>query len=259
MQACTKRSQAYICERHQVTRSDLLGSCIGSLYLQSPQGVYENCNIGRVKLRETVYQISNTQHIIFTPSPINSQITCHNGSYFPIRIKNTKQIYIPEGCSIELINHTITSDFSIRTTSRSIHFEWDFDPLSLPDSAQLMIDSKSIDNKLSLIKKNLKAIQNDNIDDQEFEQLMISHYKSGSWISVLFLVLFFLAGTITIVTAVICGRNYLLARGRIGEQREMQTFNCFHRDSDDDISRLAKSDLSGHESFPPNILHKAEA
>ena len=152
-------------------------SCIGSLYLQSPQGVFENCNIGRVKLKETVYQISNTQHIIFTPSPINSQITCHNGSYFPIKIKNTKQIHIPEGFSIELINHTITSDFSIRTTSRSIHFEWDFDPLSLPDSAQLMMDSKSIDKKLSLIKKNLKAIQNDDIDDQKFEQLMISHYK----------------------------------------------------------------------------------
>ena len=87
----------YICERHQVTCSDLLGSCIGSLYLQSPHGVFDNCNIGRVKLRETVYKISNTQYIIFTPTPINSQITCNNGSYFPIKIKNTKQIYIPKG------------------------------------------------------------------------------------------------------------------------------------------------------------------
>ena len=40
-----------------------------------------------------------------------------------------------------------------------------------------MIDSKSIDNKLKLIKKNLLAIQNDDIDNHEFEQLMISHYK----------------------------------------------------------------------------------
>ena len=42
MTACTKRSQAYICERHQVTKSDLLGSCLGSLYLQSPHGVAAN-------------------------------------------------------------------------------------------------------------------------------------------------------------------------------------------------------------------------
>ena len=30
LSACTKRSQAYMCERHQVTKSDLLGSCLGS-------------------------------------------------------------------------------------------------------------------------------------------------------------------------------------------------------------------------------------
>ena len=255
LQACTKRSQAYICERHQVTRSDLLGSCIGSLYLQSPNGVFENCNIGRVKLRETVYQISNSNYIIFTPTPINSQITCNNGSYFPIKIKNTKQIYVPEGCSTELINHTITTDFSIRTDSRSIHFEWDFDPLSLPNSAQLMIDSKSIDNKLTLIKKNLKAIQDDDIDIEEFNALMVTHYKSGSWISVLFLVLFSVSGIIAIVTALICGRNYLLARGRIGNAQEMRHF---HHYSDDDLTNLTKSDQSRHEALPPNILHKAE-
>ena len=86
--ACTKRSHAYICERHQVTKSDLLGSCLGSLYLQNALGVATNCKINRVDLRETVYQISNTQHIVFTPKPITTQITCINGSYFPLKIPN---------------------------------------------------------------------------------------------------------------------------------------------------------------------------
>ena len=259
LQACTKRSQAYICERHQVTRSDLLGSCIGSLYLQSPTGVFENCKIDRVKLRETVYQISNTQHIIFTPTPINSQITCINGTYFPIKIKNTKQIYIPEGCSTELINHTITSDFSIRTDSRSIHFEWDFDPLSFPNSAQLLIDSKSIDNKLKLINKHLLAVQLDDIDTHEFDQLMINHYSSGSWISILFLVLLSIAGLIGVGVAAVFGRNYLLARGRIHDEDHEMNSGRYDREkpvSDEDLTRLTRSDHLESEQ-PPNLLFKS--
>jgi hypothetical protein len=113
MSACTKRSNAYMCERHQVTKSDLLGSYLGSLYLQSPLGVATNCKINCIPLKETVYQISNTNHIVFTPYPITTHISCHNGSYFPLKIKHTQQIRIPEGCLVELTNHTITSDFSI--------------------------------------------------------------------------------------------------------------------------------------------------
>ena len=88
LQACTKRSTAFICERHQVTRSDLLSSCLGSLFLQSSQGVLENCKIDRVKLREKVYQLSNTQHIVYSPQPINTQIICNNGSYYPLKKKH---------------------------------------------------------------------------------------------------------------------------------------------------------------------------
>jgi hypothetical protein len=86
---------------------------------------------------------------------------------------------------VELINHTITSDYSIRATSDSIHFEWDFDPISLPNTASLMLDSKSIDSKLQLIQLSVQSIQNDTIDEIEFDNLMVSHYTSGSWISIL--------------------------------------------------------------------------
>ena len=148
LQACTKKSSAFICERHQVTRSDLLSSCLGSLFLQSSNGVLNNCKIDRVKLREKVYQISNTQHIVYTPLPLTTQITCNNGSYFPLKIKNTKFITIPEGCTVKLTNHSITSDYTIRTTSQSIYFEWDFDPTTLPNSADMLSDSKTIDIKI---------------------------------------------------------------------------------------------------------------
>ena len=247
--ACTKRSQAYICERHQVTRTDLLGSCLGSLYLQNAIGVSTNCKINRVDLRETVYQISNTQHIVFTPVPITTQITCINGSYFPLKIKHTRQIQIPEGCSVELTNHTITSDYSIRATSDSIHFEWDFDPVSLPNTATLMLDSRSIDSKLSLIKQSVQLIKNDTIDDKEFDTLMLSHYSSGSWISILIICALSLAGVVALVTILVCLRNYFAARGMNDTTGRASGLKAlFHRnthddsDSDEDeISRIART------------------
>ena len=232
MSACTKRSQAYMCERHQVTKSDLLGSCLGSLYLQSPLGVATNCKISRIPLKETVYQISNTDHIVFTPYPITTQISCFNGSYFPLKIKNTQQIKVPEGCLVELTNHTITSDFSIRTTSDSVHFEWDFDPISLPNSAQLMLDSKSIDSKLKFLKSRIDNVHMGDIHARGFENLMVEHISSGSWLGTLFIVCFTIAGVLAILTGAICLRNYLLARGWIGGQPRNQTEPPHHRPRD---------------------------
>ena len=269
MSACTKRSQAYICERHQVTKSDLLGSCLGSLYLQSPHGVASNCKINRIPLKETVYQISNTNHIVFSPNPITTQISCNNGSYFPLKIKNTQQIRIPEGCQVELINHTITSDFSIRTTSDSIHFEWDFDPISLPNSALLMVDAKSIDSKLSRLRNNIDYVHKEGIHADAFQKLLETHFISGSWISTLFIVCFVISVILVLITAAVCFRNYLLKGGWIGQkqqqsQRPPDYTVGYHRgrrnsEDEDELIRMTRSDVrrlqeQSMESQPP-LLH----
>ena len=253
LQACTKRPQAYICERHQVTRSDLLGSCLGSLYMQSAVGVFENCKIDRVNLREQVYQISNTEHIIYSPIPISTQIFCNNGSYFNIKIKQVKQIYVPEGCSVDLTNHTITSDFSIRLNSESIHFEWDFNPLNFPNSASFLIDAKSIDTKLQLLQNSLKLLSNDTIEPQEFSNLMLTHYSSGHWSTTLILILVSLSALVGMFTIFICARNIFLARGRIAA--EVVQLRRRHTESDDDvedeITRLARQPTA-----PPRNIHE---
>ncbi len=277
MSACTKRSNAFMCERHQVTKSDLLGSCLGSLYLQSPLGVANNCKINRIPLKETVYQISNTNHIVFTPYPITTQISCFNGSYFPLKIKHTQQVRIPEGCSVELTNHTITSDFSIRITSDSVHFEWDFDPISLPNSAKLMLDAKSMDSKLKFIEKTIEKVKMGDIHARGFENLMVDHVSSGSWLGTTFIVCFVITGILAILTAVICARNYLLARGWIGTRsgppNHPRDFNVsYHRDrgifdgeeEEQELSRIIRRP-SGHRTgthstttsreTPPPFIH----
>ena len=223
--------------------------------MQSALGVQSNCLITRVSLQEQVYQISNTDHIVYSPFPITTQIVCNNGSYFNLKIKNTKQIHIPEGCSVDLTNHTITSDFNIRTTSNSVHFEWDFDPLSIPNSAELMMDAKTIDFKLDQIRIGLALVKNDTIDDAEFDQLMLSHYSSGSWISVLIISILSVTTLAALTTLAYCFRNYFREGGRVGDQHHPpSTFRATYKkgygsdDEDEDILNLHRS-----ESPPPGI------
>ena len=51
----------------------------------------------------------------------------------------------------------------------------------------MLTDSKTIDMKLEKLKKIIKIIKNDNIDQQEFDALMSRHYSSGMWLSSLML------------------------------------------------------------------------
>ena len=149
--------------------------------------------------------------------------------------------------------------YSIRSTSKSIHFEWDFNPLSLPDTAQLMVDSKSIDDKLKQIKQSITAIWEDNVDDNEFESLMVSHYSSGSWMSTLIICLISFTVLMALLFLGICFRNFAMTRGWIATSTSHSKFDMsYHRrrhesesDGDDEITKLARS------SPPPRVVHQS--
>jgi hypothetical protein len=88
-----KRNHVYLCERHQILRTDLKGSCLGSLYLQLERGVRENCKLERRPLKETVYQLSATDHLVVSPALFTTQILGNNGSHFPLRLKSTNPAF----------------------------------------------------------------------------------------------------------------------------------------------------------------------
>ena len=112
-----------------------------------------------------------------------------------------------------------------------------------------MLDSKSIDSKLRLIKQSVLSIQNDTIDDKEFDTLMLSRYTSGSWISILIICGLCLAGVVAVVTILVCIRNYFSARGMNGNGQTSSFRALFHRrvveeesdSEEDEISRIART------------------
>ena len=83
----------------------------GLIVCPRSEGIEGNCKIEHRPSREKVYQLSPTDHLVYTPSPLTTQIQCRNDSYFPLKIKATSCISIPHGCSVELTHHSIHSDW----------------------------------------------------------------------------------------------------------------------------------------------------
>ena len=107
-----KKSHIFIFERYQVLWSNLEGYCLGALFTQNPTGVRENCKLDRNPLGKTVYQLADTDHLVFSPQPLTTKIPCQNGTHFPMKVKVTVRKSIPGGCSMQLVDRTIQSGFS---------------------------------------------------------------------------------------------------------------------------------------------------
>lgn len=214
LSSCIQKNHIYLCEHHQTLRKDLPGSCLGALYVQHEEGVIQNCQIIRRPLQEKTFRLSPTKHIVFSPYPLTTQINCNNGSHFTQKLSGTTTITIPPLCSIQLVNHTITSDGNIRLAPDPLIFEWDFKPNLLPTN--LLTTYSHLDTQLAQIHYNLTQFRtspNDTISDQQFSDLIHNHittFSNSSLVIWLSLSLTFLVGLITVIlTCVICRRSRL--------------------------------------------------
>jgi hypothetical protein len=181
---CIQRNHIFLCEGHQVLRTDLEGSCLGSLYLQSQVGVRENCKLERKQLREMVFQVSATDHLVVSPYPHTTQITCKNGTHYPIRIRTTSRIHINPGCSLTLFNHTLRSDQSTRIKAEPLLFSWAFNPLTLP--SELISEAKHLDDQVNQLKSSISTLNTVAAQENEIPQLITDTLSTTSTFSILF-------------------------------------------------------------------------
>ena len=240
--ACVQRNHVFLCEGHQVLRTDLEGSCLGAIYLQSEKGVRENCEITRKPLRETVFQISATDHLVVSPYPHTSQITCNNGSHYPIRIRTTSRIRINPGCSLKLFNHTLRSDQSIRIKPEPLVFQWDFDPLALP--SELMSKAAHLDDQYNKLQSSIAQMQNVTVQEDEFPQII--HETLTNSISI-FSVLFWSTFAIAVLALGLLMCWYCGSR----RQRQPARRQLTAEELPMTISQIAELDTLDHKGYRP--------
>ena len=185
---CIKRNRVYLCERNQVLHTNLANSCLGSIYNRNEDGVRNNCKLERRKLRETVYQLSATDHLLFTPVAYNTRIECKNGSHFPLYLAQTTQLHVPEECSVNLKSHQIQSDYNIRISPEPLHIPWQWDPLTL--LADLLLDAAVIDRKIHTVSTDLARLLNETGTKTDFDNMLNTHFYNPTslpwfvWISI---------------------------------------------------------------------------
>jgi hypothetical protein len=126
-------------------------------------------------LRETVYQVSPSEYLLFTPYPYTTRVTCVNGTHSALFLSQTSRIQISEGCSAQLKSHYISSPQNFRLSSPPIVYEWNWDPLSLP--ADLLNQAAYIDHALDKVADSVAALnRNSNLyHNQTFTNQMAIH------------------------------------------------------------------------------------
>jgi hypothetical protein len=182
--ACVQKNHIFLCEGYQVLNTDLEGSCLGSLYFQSERGVRENCKLERKPLRETVFKVSATDHMVISPYPHTAQIFCQNSTHYLIRIRTMARLHLSPGCTLQLFNHTLRSHQSIQFKAEPLVFCWSFNPLMCP--SELMHRAQHTDDQVNLLKQSIQTLQDVAVQHNEIPQTITNTLSSVSGFSVLF-------------------------------------------------------------------------
>jgi hypothetical protein len=134
--SCHRINQVFMCDSFGVMSRRFNDTCLGALYMQKFGVVKDLCKFKVVPMSEQVYQVKKGLFLVYAPEPRNADLVCRNTSHPETHLelhlaKGTQQIRIPSGCQAHFAEHLATSDYSIRLDSEIVHFEWDWDPLTL--------------------------------------------------------------------------------------------------------------------------------
>ena len=195
--SCIQRNHVYLCDKHQVVRTDLLSTCLGSLYLRDAEGVRTHCRFEVRPMTETVYQLNNLDHLVFSPKSLTAQMTCRNGSLYPVFLNKASRITVPPGCQLKLRSHHITSDTHINIAPPPLQYEWHWDPEALP--SHLLEGSAHLDQQIQSLREHLYNTSQLSVSRMDFSNLLTNEITSPNTFLSLFWPVFLFALPILLV------------------------------------------------------------
>ena len=175
--SCTGHNFVRLCDKHQVLQTNLHETCLGSMYSRDINGVRRHCKFERRPLKEIVYQLSATEHLVFSPSPLTTQIACKDGTKLPLHLGQITKIEVPTDCEVSLNSHFIRSDYNAKISPPPLYFKWEWNPLELP--ADLLQDAIHLDVQIDKLaaevrKHNLASYTNFETNSARLQE---AHHK----------------------------------------------------------------------------------
>ena len=181
---CVQRNHVFLCDKQNVVKHELTDTCLGSLYVRNENGVRQHCTFERKAVQETVFQLSDTEHIVYSPKLQTSAITCKNGTSETIHLNLVTKVNVPENCQLKLLKHTIRSSSTTREiSSKPLQYAWTWDPLNLPST--LLENPQHLDHMINELRNQIYNVNRNATDPEIFQSMLIESTFSHNYTSIL--------------------------------------------------------------------------
>lgn len=168
---CVQRNHVYLCDKQHVVKHDLSSTCLGSLYLRMEAGVRQHCKFERRPVQETVFQLTDTDHLVYSPELQTSTIFCRNGSQETVHLGLTTKIHVPENCYVKFAKHTIYSTSTSRFSAPPLQYAWTWDPFTLPSAS--LDNPQHLDHMIQELRNKIYNLQNTTTDPEIFDKMLV--------------------------------------------------------------------------------------
>jgi len=129
---CHQIGNVYTCDRHGALRRDVKSHCLGALFEQDIPRARQLCDLELVPRQEAVTQLQSNWFLVYSPTMFTAYVTCQNGTSSEEYIRREiRRVHVSPGCSLELKNHTLTSEFSLYLDESIKYVPWEKEDLSL--------------------------------------------------------------------------------------------------------------------------------
>jgi hypothetical protein len=136
---CHKVNSMQLCEEHGVLKKYLNSTCLGSLYLQDFAAAMALCDMEIVTQKETLLQLQQDNwYLVHRPKASTGHITSRNlSNYEVVLIPGASSFYVSPSCHLQLSDHLIISDISLKLDNSIKHYEWEMDKISFTEDEEV--------------------------------------------------------------------------------------------------------------------------
>ena len=133
--SCHKMGETYFCKGRNDLRTDILETCLGSLYLQQAKGVQKNCQFEIGPAKEQVFRLSHSKWAVATQKQFTTHQVCGKVRK-PVTVGPGSTITLEPGCKIRLQSHILSADSFEEEIIEPTYFNWNWNTTQIfPDLA----------------------------------------------------------------------------------------------------------------------------
>jgi hypothetical protein len=112
---CFKLGRVHYCQGRQILRTNFRKTCLGALYVKDAEAASWYCDFQVQPADERVFRVRNDDYLVYTNKEIVATKKCGPSVSQTVQITEGTAVNIPGGCNLQLEDHKIYGEDSIRT------------------------------------------------------------------------------------------------------------------------------------------------